>query len=92
VQDEGGEEMIDKSVVKRLAVQCGLGIQVKDGDDWSDENFIYFDNDMTAFANAIAAHQRKIDADICANASQEYECDGSPKSLRYTCEELIRRQ
>ena len=51
--------MLDKSVVKQLAIKAGMGIQVCDGDDWSDANFIWFDGDATDFAQAIANYERE---------------------------------
>lgn len=55
--------MIDKSAVKRLAEECGVTERFEF--NFADEAQTYADfESLTKFANAIAAHQREIDAGI----------------------------
>lgn len=73
--------MIDESVVKRLAVQRGTQNALPKGGDWC---VSFTEKRLVEFANAIAAHQREIDAEICENFGGFK--DG------YSCAEEIRKQ
>lgn len=65
--------MIDESVVKRLAVQVCAEINPKAVSPLNSQGDYYTmtPEEMLAFANAIAAHQREIDVEICETAQYE---------------------
>jgi hypothetical protein len=62
---------IDREVLRRLAVQRGL---------WP-EDYVDLEEELWAFANDIAAHQREIDAEFCKSHRIYTKFDGGEKYL-----------
>lgn len=58
---------LDKEAIKRLGIQFSFGMQVVDGDDWSDENYIWYDNSLDKVAQAIYALGVKDEREKNAN-------------------------
>lgn len=83
MQTESEDVMVDESVVKRLAVQHGLVF------DSPHPVGPYIEN----FANAIAAHQREIDAEICGQVFRIRESEGLKIGYNaiMQCAEAIRK-
>jgi hypothetical protein len=81
---------MDKETVKRFGVEHGLGMQVIDGDDWSEANFIWFDNDMTKFAKACCEWQKKQDAQICDRIAKISKVDALAELCADACASAIR--
>lgn len=92
--------MIDKGVVKRLAVQCGFTDSFMHS--LPESHFAQMPNKLQKFANAIAAHQREIDETLCKEeADKAYKLKGTRDWSSYIegmgdgadeCYEAIRKQ
>jgi len=73
--------------IKELAKKARLtesnsdGIRIETG---------YWVEELTRFAELVAAHEREECAAVCEDVKQEYESSGHKRELKYTCADAIR--
>jgi len=80
-----GNEMIDKDAVERLIVQSGAVVGVTHITDTCHDMIHFTPEELLAFANAIAAHQREQSASI-------FDAEPSEMWMARDVAEAIRKQ